>query len=103
MKKKEKHKFFALSQFGLPGVSYRIQLGTVNGKWTLILLKGRGVIASQTYKGSEFPNRNELINWIISSIGNPNFDSYHIKKTVETMVDQAINKNKQLNFENKQK
>ena len=94
MKKKRKQKFFPLSsQFGIPGVSYRIQLGTVNGKWTLILLKGRDVITSQTYEGSEFPNRNELINWIISSISNPNFDSYHIKKTVKTMVDQAINNN----------
>lgn len=81
------------SQFGLPGVSYQIQLGTVNGKWTLNLLKGRDIIASQTYEGSEFPNRNELISWIISSISNPNFDSYHIKKIVETMVDQA-NKSK---------
>ena len=80
------------SQFGLPGVSYQIQLGTVNGKWTLNLLKGHDVIISQAYKGSEFPNRNELISWIKSFISNPNFNSNHIEKTVERMVDEAINK-----------
>ena len=82
------------SQFGIPGVSYRIQLGTVNGKWTLTLLKGHNVIDSQAYEGSEFPNRSELISWIISIISFPNFNSNQIKKIVETLVDQAINKNK---------
>ena len=91
MKRKVNKNFVPFSsKFGIPGVSYQIQLGTVNGKWTLILIKGRDVIASQAYEGSEFP-RSELISAIISLNNLPNFYPNQIKKKdVETWVDQAI-------------
>ena len=93
MKKKRKQKFFPLSsQFGIPGVSYRIQLGTFNGKWTLILLKGRDVITSQTYEGSEFPNQNEIVAWILTSIVVPGINPHQVIKSIQVLVKQAMEK-----------
>ncbi len=93
MKKKVRQKFVPLSsKFGLPGVSYQIQLGTVNGKWTLILLKGRDVITSQTYEGSEFPNQNEIVAWILTSIVVPGINPHQVIKSIQVLVKQAMEK-----------
>ncbi|MHA2397684.1 MAG: hypothetical protein ACXADU_02180 [Promethearchaeota archaeon] len=50
------------SELGVPGTSYRIQLGLINDKWASRLLKGRDVIESYVYKDEDveggFPNQN---------------------------------------------
>ncbi|MBY9020917.1 MAG: GTP-binding protein [Candidatus Lokiarchaeota archaeon] len=38
------------SQLGIPGTSYRIQFGLINGKWASRLLKGKDIIDSYVYK-----------------------------------------------------
>ena len=38
------------SELGVPGTSYRIQLGDINEKWAVRLIKGRDVIDSYVFK-----------------------------------------------------
>ncbi|MFW9951792.1 MAG: zinc ribbon domain-containing protein [Candidatus Thorarchaeota archaeon] len=88
------------SQLGIPGTSYRIQLGLINGKWTSRLLKGQDVIDSYIYKEEDlgdtgFPNQNLIVGWVIRTVAIPNINPHQIMKTVQALVKQALEKKDQ--------
>ncbi|NHJ24693.1 MAG: zinc ribbon domain-containing protein [Candidatus Lokiarchaeota archaeon] len=88
------------SQLGIPGTSYRIQLGLINGKWASRLLKGTDVIDSYVYKDEDlgesgFPNQNLIVGWVIRTVAIPNINPHQIMKTVQALVKQALEKKDQ--------
>ncbi|MFX0029222.1 MAG: zinc ribbon domain-containing protein [Candidatus Hermodarchaeota archaeon] len=84
------------SQLGVPGTSYRIQLGLINGKWASRLLKGRDVIESYVYKDEDveggFPNQNLIVGWVLRTVAIPNINPHQVMKTTQALVKQAIQK-----------
>jgi hypothetical protein len=88
------------SQLGIPGTSYRIQLGLINGKWASRLLKGQDVIDSYVYKDEDlgdtgFPNQNLIVGWVIRTVAIPNINPHQIMKTTQALVKQALEKKDQ--------
>jgi hypothetical protein len=88
------------SQLGIPGTSYRIQLGLINGKWASRLLKGQDVIDSYIYKDEDlsdtgFPNQNLIVGWVIRTVAIPNINPHQIMKTTQALVKQALEKKDQ--------
>ncbi|MHA2393719.1 MAG: zinc ribbon domain-containing protein [Promethearchaeota archaeon] len=84
------------SQLGVPGTSYRIQLGLINDKWASRLLKGRDVIDSYVYKDEDteggFPNQNLIVGWVLRTVAIPNINPHQVMKTTQALVKQAIQK-----------
>ena len=85
------------SQLGVPGTSYRIQLGLINGKWASRLLKGNDVIDSYVYKDEDvseggFPNQNLIVGWVLRTVAIPNINPHQVMKTTQALVKQAIQK-----------
>jgi len=84
------------SQLGIPGTSYRIQLGLINDKWASRLLKGKGVIDSYVYKDEDvkggFPNQNLIVGWVLRTVAIPNINPHQVMKTTQALVKQAIRK-----------
>ena len=85
------------SQLGIPGTSYRIQLGLINGKWASRLLKGNDIIESYVYKDEDlstagFPNQNLIVGWVLRTVAIPNINPHQIMKTVQALTKQAITK-----------
>ena len=82
------------SELGIPGTSYRIQLGLINEKWASRLLKGKGVIDSYVYKDEDtaggFPNQNLIVGWVLRTIAIPNINPHQVMKTTQALVKQAI-------------
>jgi hypothetical protein len=87
------------SQLGIPGTSYRIQLGLINEKWASRLLKGNNVIDSYIYKDEDveggFPNQNLIVGWVIRTVAIPNINPHQIMKTTQALVKQALEKKEQ--------
>ncbi|MFW9938591.1 MAG: zinc ribbon domain-containing protein [Candidatus Thorarchaeota archaeon] len=87
------------SQLGIPGTSYRIQLGLINDKWASRLLKGNNVIDSYIYKDEDvegdFPNQNLIVGWVIRTVAIPNINPHQIMKTTQALVKQALEKKEQ--------
>ena len=88
------------SQLGIPGTSYRIQLGLINGKWASRLLKGQNVIDSYIYKDEDiaeggFPNQNLIVGWVLRTVAIPNINPHQVMKTTQALVKQAIEKKDQ--------
>ena len=87
------------SQLGIPGTSYRIQLGLINERWASRLLKGNTVIDSYIYKDEDvegdFPNQNLIVGWVIRTVAIPNINPHQIMKTTQALVKQAIEKKEQ--------
>jgi hypothetical protein len=88
------------SQLGIPGTSYRIQLGLINGKWASRLLKGTSVIDSYIYKDEDiaeggFPNQNLIVGWVLRTVAIPNINPHQVMKTTQALVKQAIEKKDQ--------
>jgi len=57
------------SQFGIPGTSYRIQLGLINGKWSFRLLKGNSVITSYVLrdeKSKELMKQHDVVKALLN-------------------------------------
>jgi len=81
---------------GIPGTSYRIQLGLINGKWASRLLKGREIIESYVYKDEDteggFPNQNLIVGWVLRTVAIPNINPHQVMKTTQALVKQAIQK-----------
>lgn len=81
-------------ELGIPGTSYRIQLGLINEKWASRLLKGRNVIDSYVYKDEDtvggFPNQNLIVGWVLRTIAIPNINPHQVMKTTQALVKQAI-------------
>lgn len=87
--------FIPLSgELGIPGTSYRIQLGLINDKWASRLLKGRGVIDSYVYRDEDttggFPNQNMIVGWVLRTVAIPNINPHQVMKTTQALVKQAI-------------
>jgi len=84
------------SELGIPGTSYRIQLGLINDKWASRLLKGRDVIDSYVYKDEDvqggFPNQNLIVGWVLRTVAIPNINPHQVMKTTQALVKQAIRK-----------
>ena len=82
------------SQLGIPGTSYRIQLGLINEKWASRLLKGNNVIDSYVYKDEDiaaggFPNQNMIVGWVLRTVAIPNINPHQVMKTTQALVKQA--------------
>jgi hypothetical protein len=81
-------------ELGVPGTSYRIQLGLINDKWASRLLKGRDVIDSYVYKDEDteggFPNQNLIVGWVLRTVAIPNINPHQVMKTTQALVKQAI-------------
>ena len=87
--------FLPLSgELGIPGTSYRIQLGLINDKWASRLLKGKGVIDSYVYRDEDttggFPNQNLIVGWVLRTVAIPNINPHQVMKTTQALVKQAI-------------
>ncbi|MBY9004140.1 MAG: zinc ribbon domain-containing protein [Candidatus Lokiarchaeota archaeon] len=88
------------SQLGIPGTSYRIQLGLINDKWASRLLKGNDILDSYVYKDEDvgeqgFPNQNMIVGWVLRTIAIPNINPHQIMKTTQVLVKQAQQKKEQ--------
>ncbi|MHA1932013.1 MAG: hypothetical protein ACW96X_05705 [Promethearchaeota archaeon] len=81
-------------ELGIPGTSYRVQLGLINDKWASRLLKGRDVIDSYVYKDEDtaggFPNQNLIVGWVLRTVAIPNINPHQVMKTTQALVKQAI-------------
>lgn len=84
------------SELGIPGTSYRIQLGMINEKWASRLLKGRNAIGSYVYKDEDvqggFPNQNLIVGWVLRTVAIPNINPHQVMKTTQALVKQALKK-----------
>jgi hypothetical protein len=86
------------SQLGVPGTSYRLQLGEINEKWAVRLLKGKDVMDSYVFKDEDvqgdFPNQNIIVGWVLRTVAIPNINPHQVMKTTQALVKQAV-KNKE--------
>jgi len=88
------------SQLGIPGTSYRLQLGMINEKWASRLLKGKNVIDSYIYKDEDIsqtgvPNQNMIVGYVLRTVAIPNINPHQVMKTTQALVKQALtNKDK---------
>lgn len=84
------------SQLGVPGTSYRLQLGLINEKWAVRMLKGKDVIDSYVFKDEDvqgdFPNQNLIVGWVLRTVAIPNINPHQVMKTTQALVKQAIKK-----------
>lgn len=87
------------SQLGIPGTSYRLQLGLINEKWAVRMLKGKNIIDSYVFKDEDvqgdFPNQNLIVGWCLRTIAIPNINPHQVMKTTQALVKQAIQKKEQ--------
>lgn len=87
------------SQLGVPGTSYRLQLGVINEKWAVRLLKGKDIIDSYVFKDEDvegdFPNQNLVVGWVLRTVAIPNINPHQVMKTTQALVKQAIQKKQQ--------
>ncbi|MBA7500924.1 hypothetical protein ES708_25740 [subsurface metagenome] len=91
------------SQLGISGTSYRIQLGLINGKFAIRLLKGKSVIDSYVFKDEDIsesgiPNQNLMVSWVLRTVAIPNINPHQVMKTIQALVKQALEKIKQKKF-----
>jgi len=85
------------SQLGVPGTSYRIQLGLINGKFAIRLLKGNSVIDSYIFKDEDIsesgiPNQNLMVGWVLRTVAIPNINPHQVMKTIQALAKQALAK-----------
>ncbi len=88
------------SQLGIPGTSYRVQLGHINGKFATRLLKGKSVIDSYVFRDDDIsesgiPNQNLIVGWVLRTVAIPNINPHQVMKTTQALVKQAIEKKEQ--------
>jgi len=88
------------SQLGVPGTSYRIQLGLINDKFATRLLKGNSVLDSYVFKDEDItesgiPNQNLIVGWVLRTVAIPNINPHQVMKTTQALVKQAIEKKEQ--------
>ena len=82
-------------QFGIPGISYRIEWGLLNGKLAIRLLKGNNIIDSYVFKdenlsASGIPNQNLITKYVLRTLAIPNIKPHQIMKTVPTLLNHVI-------------
>jgi len=86
-------------QLGIPGTSYRLQLGLINEKWAVRLLRGKDVLDSYVFKDEDssggFPNQNLIVGYVLRTVAIPNINPHQVMKTTQALVKQAISKREQ--------
>ena len=89
--------FIPLSaQLGIPGSSYRVQLGKVNNIWAVRIAKGNDILDSKVFhdhqdsEGINPPNANAIVAWILSVLPIPNLNPYQIVKSVGFIRQESI-------------
>ena len=73
------------------GTSYKLQLGFINRKWAVRLLKGKEVIACHIFKDIEkagLPDGNIIIKWVLNTVP-ISINPHQIWKTVQILLKQA--------------
>ena len=83
-------------QLGIPGTSYRLQLGLINEKWAVRMLKGKNILDSYVFKDEDvegdFPNQNLIVGWVLRTVAIPNINPHQVMKTTQALVKQAFKK-----------
>ncbi|MBD3193938.1 MAG: hypothetical protein GF317_02710 [Candidatus Lokiarchaeota archaeon] len=83
------------SQLGIPGTSYRLQLGLINDKWASRILKGKNIIDSYVFKDEDvadgYPNQNLIVGWVLRTVAIPNINPHQVMKTTQALMKQARN------------
>ena len=78
------------SQLGIPSTSYSIQIGKVNGKWAIRLMKGKTVVDVLIYNDDDLeedlPNQDILTNWVLRTVIIPGLNPLQIKKTIQFLL-----------------
>jgi len=86
-------------QLGIPGTSYSVQVGKINGKWAIKLIKGKTVVDVLVYDDKDLegdlPNQDVIINWVLRTVVIPNINPHQIKRTVQFLLEQ-VKENKDL-------
>ena len=81
-------------ELGIPGTSYRLQLGLINEKWAVRLLKGKNVLDSYVFKDEDssggFPNQNLIVGYVLRTVAIPNINPHQVMKTTQALVKQAV-------------
>ena len=77
------------AQLGVTGSSYLLQMGLVNEKWSIRLVKGQSILDSKVFE-EKMPNANILTGWVLSALVLPNINTYQIQKTVGFIRQKAI-------------
>jgi len=82
-------------QLGIPGTSYRIELGLLNDKWAFRLLKGKAIIDTSVFKDKDLstygiPNQNLIVGWVLRKLAIPNIKPHQITKAVHALTNQVI-------------
>ena len=94
--------FIPLSaQLGIPGSSYRVQLGKVNNIWAVRMAKGNDILDSKVFRdhndpeGTNPPNANSVVAWILSVLPIPNLNPYQIVKSVGFIRQESIRRSEE--------
>jgi len=74
------------SPMPIPGSSYSAQVGKVEDKWALRLVKGRDVLDTGYF---EELNGNQIIAYIIQTLAIPMINPYQISQSVKALITQA--------------
>ncbi len=83
----EKEKFVPYSSpMPIPGSSYSAQVGKVDERWALRLVKGKEVLDMGLF---EDLNGNKMIAYIISTVAIPMINPYQISQSVKALIKQA--------------
>lgn len=80
------------SELGIPGSSYRLSMGVINGKWAVRLAKGDDILDSNVFQDSELdkiPNADDITRWVLMVLAIPNINPYQIMKSVGFIRQQA--------------
>lgn len=78
-------------QLGISGTSYSIQLGIINGKWAVKLLRGKDVIDCYIFENldkNQLLGTEEIIRWILNAIP-LRLNPYQVSKTAQIWLKQA--------------
>jgi hypothetical protein len=83
------------NQLGVPGTSYKIQLGLINDQWASRLVKGNNILASKVYdldEGQTTPNINYIVGWVLQTSAIPNINPHQVMKSAQALMNQAKQK-----------
>lgn len=83
------------NQLGVPGTSYKIQLGLINNQWASRLVKGNNILASKVYELDEdqtTPNINYIVGWVLQTSTIPNINPHQVMKSAQALMNQAKQK-----------
>jgi hypothetical protein len=82
-------------KIGLAGTPYSIQIGTINGKLAIRLLKGKEPIKDYIFKDEEikegYPHPNAIFGWAFGTVSFPDMNPYGVKKTISAILEELSN------------